>query len=502
MTAFPPGPLADLLDTAARRWPDRPALTAAGTTATFAELAAASGTAAGRLAAAGAGPGDRIVVTGVPGVRTAVLIWAAARAGAVVTVVHDQVRAAALRHVLTDCRPALLVSDDPVARDGAGSEGVRAVPSAAVAGTGPDPGPASDPATGRPLGTDPVLMIYTSGSTAAPKAVVSTHAQVVFAAAAIQDRLGYRSDDVVHCPLPLSFDYGLYQLFLGALAGAHVHLGRPADAGPALLRALAGSGATVLAAVPAVAEALARLVTRAPDRAPVLRLLTNTGAAMPPAVLARLRAAIPTLRVQLMFGLTECKRTTIMPIDGDLDRPGSCGLPLPGTRVLIVDDGGTEVPPGEVGQIVVRGPHVMAGYWRRPELTAQRFPRRDGLFPELHTGDYGRLDEDGYLYFHGRRDDLYKERGFRVSATEVEAAALRVPEVESAAVLPPAGDRPATLVAVTTLAPDQLAAALRDQIEEFKIPRRCLVVSALPLSGNGKVDKRALSARLPEPADA
>ncbi len=212
--------------------------------------------------------------------------------------------------------------------------------------------------------------------------------------------------------------------------------------------------------------------------------------------LQALRTALPGLKVQLMFGLTECKRATIMPPDGDLDRPGSSGRALPGTEVFVVDDEGRRRPPGEIGEIVVRGPNVMAGYWRRPEITAQRFQRAEGLFPQLNTGDYGWVDEEGYLYFDGRRDDIYKENGFRVSATEVEAAARRVPGVTSAAVLPPHNAEPARLFVVGSLPPAEVLQGMRGQIEEFKIPRSCRTLDALPLTANGKVDRKSLAAMM------
>ncbi|HEY0641419.1 MAG TPA: AMP-binding protein, partial [Pseudonocardiaceae bacterium] len=353
------------------------------------------------------------------------------------------------------------------------------------------------PETG-PLAVDPVCLIYTSGSTGMPKAVVSTHAQLLFAATAIQGELSYRADDVVYVPLPLSFDYGLYQLFLAALAGAHAWLGDSAQIGPLLLRGLRRSGATVLPAVPSLAANLATMLARYPGVLP-LRLLTNTGAAMPPATLAALRAALPALRVQLMFGLTECKRVSIMPPDEDLARPGAGGRPLPGTEVLVLDDDGTPLPPGRVGELVVRGPHVMAGYWRRPELTEQRFPRVGGLFPQLRSGDYGWLDEDGYVFFAGRRDDLYKSRGFRVSATEVEQAACRLPDVAAAAVLPPGPDLAEPVLFVVRRPDsgpgDDLVDRLREQIEPYKVPARCVVLDSMPLTANGKTDRRALELR-------
>jgi acyl-CoA synthetase (AMP-forming)/AMP-acid ligase II len=505
MTVTPaPALLHELLDHAGRRWPDRPAVTDATGSLSHRELAEASRRAGAWLRQRGAGRGDRVVLTMRSGLLTAVLAWGAMRAGVVFTIVHEQVRSTPLRKLLADCEPALLVSDDPAALALAREQGVTSVLAQAAADAvapragqelADGPGPA-------PLSVDPVCLIYTSGSTSQPKAVVSTHGQMTFAARAIQSVLSYAPGDVVYCPLPLSFDYGLYQLFLGAASGAHIWLGRPAEAGPGLLTSLRASRATVLAAVPAIAEALARLLRRGSAQAPPLRLLTSTGAAMQPGVLAALREQLPGLRVQLMFGLTECKRATIMPPDGDLARPGCCGLPLPGTEVIIADEEGRRLPPGETGQIVVRGPHVMAGYWRRPAETARRFHRAGGLFPELRTGDYGWLDDEGYLYFTARRDDIYKSRGFRVSATEVEAAAMRVPGVDSAAVLPPDGSRPATLIAVTRLSAAELTAALRGELEEFKIPEQCEVAASLPLNGNGKVDKRALAASLTENADA
>ncbi|GAA4549808.1 class I adenylate-forming enzyme family protein [Amycolatopsis samaneae] len=491
--------LAHLLDAAAARWPDRPAVTSGGTTLTHAELAAASHRLARWLADRGLRRGDRLVVVAGATPLTPALLYAAARVGVAFTLLHEQVRGRPLTHVLDDCEPALVVGSDRSVVDTARARGIDATETTALTDIGftGEPRHWTPPAGHEPLAVDPVCLIYTSGTTSLPKAVVSTHQQAVFAVRAIQSQLSYRDDDVVYSPLPLSFDYGLYQLFLGAVAGAHVWLGQPAEVGPTLARNLVRAGATVLAAVPAVAEALARLLARG-GRAPALRLLTNTGAAMPAEALAALRSAIPGLRVQLMFGLTECKRATIMPPDEDLVRPGSSGRALPGTEVFVVDGSGRRLPPGEVGEIVVRGPNVMAGYWRRPELTAQRFPRAEGLFPQLRTGDYGWVDEDGYLYFSGRRDDIYKERGFRVSATEVEAAARRVPGCASAAVLPPGEGEPAALVATGTLTAEQLLADMREQIEEFKIPRRCVIIDALPLSRNGKVDRKGLAGLIRE----
>nr|WP_042179902.1 class I adenylate-forming enzyme family protein [Kibdelosporangium sp. MJ126-NF4]ADB02855.1 AzicM [Kibdelosporangium sp. MJ126-NF4]CEL14089.1 Long-chain-fatty-acid--CoA ligase [Kibdelosporangium sp. MJ126-NF4]CTQ88455.1 Long-chain-fatty-acid--CoA ligase (EC 6.2.1.3) [Kibdelosporangium sp. MJ126-NF4] len=484
-----------IVDEAAARWPDRPAITGGDITLTHQELAAASRRTAHWLLDTGVRRGDRVVFVSPSSVLHPVLIYAASRIGAVVSILHEQTTERSLAHVLDDCEPVLLISDDftELAR----SRGIRAAGTDDLAGPALREGGDADTAP-EPLAVDPLFLLYTSGTTSAPKAVVSTHQSVVFAVNAIQSVLRYAESDVVYCPLPLSFDYGMYQLFLGAASGAGIWLGRPAEVGPSLVRKLVAAKATVLPAVPAVAEALARLLPRHQGPKPALRLLTNTGAAMPAAVLSSLRSAVAGLSVQLMFGLTECKRATIAPPDADLDNPGTCGVPLPGTEVFTVDESGNRLGAGEIGEITVRGPNVMSGYWRQPEMTAKRFVRREGLLPELRTGDHGWLDEAGHLHFVGRLDDIYKERGLRVSATEVETAARRVAGVESAVVLPPGDGRPAVLVVVTDHAPQHVLAGMRQEIEEFKIPGRCLVADRLPLNGNGKVDRKAVAALLVE----
>ncbi|MDO3686100.1 class I adenylate-forming enzyme family protein [Micromonospora sp. C28ISP2-4] len=486
--------LHDLLDRTADARPDAPAAGDGTVERTYRQVRADSLRLAGWLRGQGVRRGDRVLVALPTDATLPALLYAVARTGGVFVVLRTPAPEVALAHVLDDAEPGLVLTDDPVLAGLSRARGVpvrgaaeaRRAASAAAIGAAAD-GPA-------PLAVDPVCLIYTSGSTGMPKAVVSTHAQVTFAVRAIQSELRYRPDDVVHVLLPPSFDYGLYQIFLSTVAGARLRLGDAGDTGGRLLATLVESGATVLPCVPSLAINLLRLLGRTGAPRPPLRLLTNTGAAMPPEVLAGLRRLLPGLSVQLMFGLTECKRAAIMPPDADLRRPGACGRALPGTEIFTVDAEGRRQPPGVRGELVVRGPHVMAGYWRRPELTAQRFRRAHGLFPQLHTGDHGHVDADGYVHFAGRRDDVYKEKGTRVSATEVEAAAYRVDGVDAAGVLPPADGRDgATLFVVAELTPADVLRRLREQLEEMKVPARCVVLPDLPLTGNGKVDRRALA---------
>ncbi|MGP3922831.1 class I adenylate-forming enzyme family protein [Streptomyces sp. 8N616] len=485
------------LDERAEKTPDSPAITSAGRQLTYGQLRAESVRLASWMWRTGVPRGGIVVIAVPTSVVVPELMYAASRIGAVYCVLHEKTTGAAMEHVLDDTSPALVVADDPDMQKVAIRRGVRVVDSGAIASASDSEPPAGT--VPESLSPDrPLCLIYTSGSTSRPKAVVTTHQQAAFVSRAIHSRLKYRRDDVVYTPLPLSFDYGKYQLFLGLLSGAHIRLGSTAEAGPPLLRNLVRSQATVLPALPAIAETLAWLLARHQGEPPPLRLLTNTGAAMPPKTLAQLRAALPHMSVQLMYGLTECKRVAINPPDEDLRRPGASGRPLPGTHVHVADENGNPLPPGEVGEFIVRGPHVMDGYWKCPEQTAQRFLRDDGQQPALRTGDYGWMDPEGYLYVQGRRDDIYKERGFRVSTTEVEAAAQAIRGVRLAAVLPPGhhpeSARPSSVLVVTgDLTAEQTLAALRLQIEPYKIPRRCLALDSLPLSGNGKVDKKALA---------
>lgn len=340
---------------------------------------------------------------------------------------------------------------------------------------------------------DLAVLVYTSGSTAAPKAVMCPHAQMTFASDAIQQVLGYRPGDVVFCRFPMSWDYGLYKVLLCALGRSRIVLA-DRDSDIVLLKRMRETGTTVVPLVPSLATMIATLAARDTEPAPPVRLFTNTGAALPQPLIDTLRTAFPGARVVRQYGQTECKRVTAMPPEREHERPDSVGLPLPGTRVLILDPEGQSVPTGQSGEIVAAGPHVMPGYWRAEEITARAF-RRDPVTGELrlHTGDYGHLDDEGFLYFEGRRDDMFKRKGVRMSSVEIEAAALDVVGVRAAAVLPPTDRRDMVLFADTDLAPHQVLRELAHRLEPAKVPGVCRVHNDWPLTPHGKTEKKKLA---------
>ncbi len=483
-----------LLAAAVAARPGAPAVRDASGVWTYAELDAWSRAYADWLTAQGVGHADRILVRVGNTREFTALMFGALRRGIAFVPVNPAMKRFHLNTVVPDCDPVLVIGQDvqdtavlreltdrPVFELDAVRRGAEALYDAA---------PAADEA---PVAPDDLgLLIYTSGSTSAPKAVVSTHAPIVFAARAIQARLDYREDDVVLVAVPVSFDYGLYQILLSVIAGAQVVLTSP-DRHVRLLSTLHEYGGTVVPLVPSLGEMLLTLAKRDRREAPPVRLFTNTGAALTGPVIAQLRAAFPKAQVSPMFGTTECKRITVLEPDGDLVRPGSVGRALDGTEVLILDDDGRLLPSGTVGEICVRGPHIMTGYWQAPEQTALRF-RPDPVTGEttLHTGDYGHLDADGHLYFEGRRDDLFKRKGVRMGTLEIETAALDIEGVTAAAALAPAEGQDLTLYAVTELSADEVLAQLTERLEAAKVPATCHLLDALPLTPNGKTDKQRL----------
>jgi amino acid adenylation domain-containing protein len=433
--------------------------------------------------------GDRVAVSAVPDRRFLALLYGTLMAGAVLVPLSPTLKQFHLAHILADADPALVIADERWPRAAGPVRSIAYRDAWALI--------AAMPEDDKPQCTvDLAFLIYTSGSTGMPKAVACPHDAVVFATRAISERLCYRPDDIVFSRLPFSFDYGLYQILLATHSGAGLYVAGPGiDIG--LLQAVRDSESTVLPLVPSLASILVGLARR-DSRPTSLRLFTNTGEALPAPLIAELRHRFPGTGLHLMYGTTECKRITIMEVDGDLTRPSSVGRALAGTEVSVVDDAGMPLPPQETGEVVVTGPNVMAGYWRAPELTDRVF-RRDSRTGQvrLFTGDWAHFDHDGYLYFEGRRDDIFKLRGVRTSAAEIEAAALDIPGITEAAVMPPTETAVAVLHVV--LAPGVTAGSveilrqLGDRLDLLKVPDVCRIVTELARNEHGKVDRTALT---------
>ncbi|MFI7003377.1 AMP-binding protein [Nocardia sp. NPDC050175] len=485
----------ELLASAAAEAPNATAVRDSTDAWTYRELAEYAQAWNGWLAARGVGPGDRVLTQLSTTRELVAMFYGTTARGAVFVPINPAMKPYHLRAVLANAEPALVVTD---AEHVANFHGLASMPVHDVADIWGE-------VAARPVAPavsirsdDVAALVYTSGSTAMPKAVVCPHAQVVFATRAIAATLGYRPDDVVLCRFPMSWDYGLYKVLLTCVARAEVVLaGGESDL--RLLSRMRETGTTIVPVVPSLAKMIAALAIRDEAPAPPVRMFTNTGAALARSVTEALREHFPGAQVIRQFGQTECKRITIMMPGPDGERPDSVGLPLPGTTVLILDQRGDPLPPGSIGEIVVAGPHVMPGYWNATELTERTFvDAAAGL--RLHTGDYGYLDDDGYLYFHGRRDDMFKRKGIRMSTIEIEAAAMDIRGVMAATAVPPSDSHDLALFVEGTLTPAEILRELRQRLEPAKIPAICRVLSELPLTQHGKNARDGFARMLSEPA--
>lgn len=354
----------------------------------------------------------------------------------------------------------------------------------------------------RTIDSDMAAILYTSGSTGQPKGVIISHRNLVAGADSVASYLENNRDDRILSVLPLSFDYGLNQLTTAFKVGASAVLMNyllPRD----IPMAVAAHGITGLAAVPALWMQLARQEWPQPT---TLRYITNSGGAMPQSTLASLRQALPSTKVFLMYGLTEAFRSTYLPPEQLDKRPGSIGRAIPNAEILVLRPDGSPCAPGEPGELVHRGALVSLGYWNDPERTAQRFrplPRAESGLPlpemAVWSGDTVKMDDEGFLYFIGRDDEMIKVSGYRVSPAEIEEilhSSGLVAEAAAFGVPHPALGHAIAVVAKVMDAGTSAATLLQEcrrSLPAYMLPAHIAIsTEQLPRNPNGKIDRKAL----------
>jgi acyl-CoA synthetase (AMP-forming)/AMP-acid ligase II len=353
----------------------------------------------------------------------------------------------------------------------------------------------------RCLDIDLAAIIYTSGSTGDPKGVMLTHRNMLAAAEAISTYLELREDDVVLGVLPLAFDYGLYQLLMAFKVGARLVLERSFAFPAQVLKVMVEEKVTGFPGVPTIFAVLAEMKNLRDFDLSSIAFVTNTAAALPVKHITLLRELFPSARVYSMYGLTECKRCTYLP-PADLDRkPTSVGLAIPNTELWLVDEQGQRVGPNTVGQLVIRGATVMKGYWEKPEATAAKL--KPGPVPGeqvLWTGDLCRLDDEGYLYFVARMDDVIKSRGEKVAPKEVETAIMNIPGVKEAAVIGVPDELLGQAVKAfvvleqgANFTDKDIMKECQKRLENFMVPKIVEFRAELPKTTTGKITKTGLA---------
>ena len=519
--------LHELMHAACDRTPEAAALTAGAGNWTYRALAEAVQAAAAGLLALGLPRTGRVGIYLDKRLETVVASFAAPAAGGVMVPMNPLLKPEQVAYIARDCNVRILVTsperlaqlapvlaDCPDLRHVVLTEGSAAVP-ALPPGIGlhrwADVLDAPQQPGHRVIDTDLCAILYTSGSTGRPKGVVLSHRNMVAGAKSVASYLENGPQDTLLAALPLSFDAGFSQLTTAFYAGARVVLLNylmPRD----VLKAMVKERVTGLTAVPPLYIQLTQL-DWPPEIDQHLRYFANTGGRMPRETLQALRQRVPNARPFLMYGLTEAFRSTYLPPEEVDRRPDSIGKAIPNAEILVLRADGTECAPDEPGELVHRGALVGQGYWNDPEKTAERYKplpagvggREAGLvLPEfaVFSGDNVRRDTEGFLYFIGRRDEMMKTSGYRVSPTEVEEvlyATRRVGECAAFGVdhpalgqaiqviaTPPAGE---TVVDVPALLTD-----CKQRMPAYMVPHGVQVVAGpLPRNPNGKIDRKALS---------
>lgn len=473
--------------------------TEAGRMVAYAELEAATARYARALVAAGAEVGDRVAFQVEKSPEALFLYLACLRAGLVALPMNPAYRAGEIGYMLENAEPAILVGD-PARRDElaplAAGTGVRRFLTLDAAGQGSlraaaDNEPADFPPVPR-RSDDLAAMLYTSGTTGRPKGAPLSHGNLASNALVLTEAWGFSDRDVLLHALPIFHAHGLFvACHCVLMAGARM-LWLPRFEARQVMALL--PRATVMMGVPTF---YARLLDQ-PDFGPAqtrnVRLFVS-GSAPLSAETHKEFAARTGHRILERYGMSEILMHTSNPLDGER-RPGSVGRPLPGAKVRIVDDAGGELPVGAVGQVLVKGPNVFAGYWQAPEKNREEFTA-DGWF---RTGDLGWMSADGYLTLVGRAKDLVITGGLNVYPSEVEAVIEAVPDIaESAVIGLPHRDLGEAVTAVVkrrpgTASPDEgeVIAACRAALAGFKVPKRVLFVDELPRNAMGKVQKNLL----------
>jgi acyl-CoA ligase (AMP-forming) (exosortase A-associated) len=512
----------DLIKETARLHADKAALTCKDVTVSYAELWRRVASFGAALKSLPICRGDRVAIYLDKRIETVSALFGTSAGEGVFVPINPLLRPKQVGYVVEDCSARVLVtSAERLALLHGELQECKSVEHVVLVGQDApaepgchysvSPWPAAaecDIASAHVIDADMAAILYTSGSTGMPKGVVLSHRNLIAGAESVSHYLGHTADDVILSALPFSFDAGFSQLTTAFCAGAHAVLLNyivPRD----VVRLCARHRVTGLTGVPPLWIQLAAQDWPA-EAAQHLRYFANTGGRMPKATLDRLRWLFPAATPFLMYGLTEAFRSTFLD-PAEIDRrPGSIGKAIPNAEILVVRPDGSLCHSGEEGQLVHRGALVAMGYWNDPERTAQRFrpvpARAPGVCTDeiaVWSGDTVVRDDEGFLYFIGRDDEMIKTSGYRVSPTEIEEAAYDTGLVRDAVALGLADERLGQRIVLvvspasgTTLDADALLARMRQAVPLYMLPHRVAVKKAISRSPNGKFDRAMLREEL------
>ncbi|MBN1608714.1 MAG: AMP-binding protein [Polyangiaceae bacterium] len=511
-----PGPIRlvheTLLDTA-RRCPEELAVIADDQQYTYGQLLDSAQRMAGTLVDLGIERGDRVAVFAENCWLSVVSLYATLMTGGAFIIVNPQTKSEKLKFMLEDSGARCLVAQDhlgdsfrPILSECAALGVVISTGDPSAAAAKPVV-PFADAIAGRPL-LDPIptipldvaAIIYTSGTTGTQKGVTLTHQNMVFTMDSVIEYLRLDAAHRFLNVLPLSFSYGLYHVLMSVRLGIAVVLERSFAFPARVFQRMREHEVTVFGAVPTIFSMLLTVHGRSPLTFPSVRRVTNAAAALPESYIPALREVFPNALLFKMYGQTECKRALYLEPELVDSKPGSVGKPIPGTEAYLLSPEGLPVAAGEAGILHIRGPHVMLGYWNRPEETARAL--RPGRYPGervLCTHDWFKMDTEGFFYFVARNDDIIKTRGEKVSPTEIEHALVAMPGIREAGVIGVPHDLFGQAIRAyvvledgASLAPRAIQLMCREKLENLMVPEQVVIVAALPKTESGKIRRAAL----------
>ena len=502
--------LSNFLEKSAERLPDKEALIFNGKRLTYSEINNYANCLGNALLAAGLQKLERVAVYLENSVESVVSIFGILKSGGVFVLINPQVKTRKLQYILNDCQVKFLITNTKLLVNYTGNSPnlnflilteettklednhLQAYSFWDLIQQSPSKRP-DNPC----IDIDLCSLIYTSGSTGNPKGVMLTHLNMVAAANSIIEYLENTPNDIIINCLPLSFDYGLYNLLMPFKFGGKVVLEKSFNPFK-VINLITQEKISGLPLIPTTTAMLLKLKNLDNYDFTSLRYITSTGQVLPSKHIVRLRELFPNAKIYSMYGLTECKRVAYLPPEELLKRPTSVGKAMPNTEAYIVDEDGNRITqPGKIGELMGRGANVMQGYWNLPEQTAKVLQL--GKYPGekiLRTGDLFKMDQDNYLYFVGRKDEMIKTRGERVSPKEIVNILYELDDVIEAVVFGVDDEILGQAIKVSLVLEEGSKLTEKDiilhcsqRLEKSMIPKYVDICQELPKTLTGKLTK-------------
>jgi acyl-CoA synthetase (AMP-forming)/AMP-acid ligase II len=521
MIKIPQRLLGEALLTSAENFPSKTAIIAKSKEYSFSELSDSAQKLANYLVHSGIRKGDRVAIYMNNSWQCVVSIYGVTLAGAAFLVINPQTKADKLSYILNDSGAKTLISENGLKHELtlalADSETIQEViitglnqekniqpgiKSSSFEEVQTDPG--SRAIMPNIIPNDLAALIYTSGSTGFPKGVMMTHQSMVFTSWSLIEYLRLTEDDRMILLSPLAFDYGLYQLLMAVTIGGSLIAEQSFIFQSTIYKQIEKYKPTVFPGVPTIYAMLTAANKKSDLAFDCIKKVTNTAAALPAEFIPDLKKIFPNALIFKMYGLTECKRVCYLEPELVDIKPASVGKAIPGTEVFLLSPEGEPVPPNERGILHIRGPHVMLGYWHKDDLSKEML--KPGSLPGervLCSNDWFTMDEEGFLYFQGRNDDIIKTRGEKVSPVEIENVIYKIIGVKEVAVIGIPDDiMGESIVAFVTTYPDaglvemDIQKECASKLENFMVPQKIIFLDEMPKSTNGKIDKKTLKSAI------